>query len=208
VLVDPELSVNVPPEVTAYTGMDAITQLIESYISRPAKPIPRALCLQGLQLAIPNLAIAVRDESCRSAREAMAHAALLSGIALANSGLGLAHGVAAALGAECRVSHGLACAVMLSVAMRANREVSESAFAELGRLIGAGNGTDRAAADAFIDRIDALIAEIGIPKRLNQLGVQREQIPALVVGSHGNSLAGNPRDISDSELTELLNSIW
>jgi alcohol dehydrogenase class IV len=208
VLVDPELSASVPPEVTARTGMDAITQLIESYISRRSKSIPRALCLQGLQLAIPNLALAVKNGSHRGAREAMAHAALLSGIALANSGLGLAHGVAAALGAECRVSHGLACAVMLPVAVRANREVSQSAFAELGRLIGAGNGTDRAAADAFIDRIDALIAEIGIPNRLNQLGVQREQIPALVLGSHGNSLAGNPRDISDSELTELLNSNW
>ncbi len=65
VLVDPELSVSVPPEVTAHTGMDAITQLIESYISRRAKPIPRALCLQGLQLAIPNLATAVQNGSHR-----------------------------------------------------------------------------------------------------------------------------------------------
>ncbi len=209
VLVDPELSVSVPPEVTAHTGMDAITQLIESYISRRAKPIPSALCLQGLQLAIPNLATAVKDGSNRPAREAMAHAALLSGIALANSGLGLAHGVAAALGAECRVSHGLACAVMLPAALRANRKVSEARLAELGQLICAESfADDQAAAEAFIRRINAIIAEIKIPTRLNQLGVKREQIPALVVGSHGNSLSGNPREISDSELTELLSSMW
>ncbi len=121
VLVDPELTVGVPPDVTAHTGMDAITQLIESYISRRAKPIPQAIAIQGLQLAIPALPIAVRDGVNRPAREAMAHAALLSGLALANSGLGLAHGVAAALGAECHVGHGLACAVMLPAALRFNR---------------------------------------------------------------------------------------
>ena len=209
VLVDPELSVSVPPEVTAHTGMDAITQLIESSISRRAKPIPRALCLQGLQLAIPNLAMAVKNGSHRRAREAMAHAALLSGITLANSGLGLAHGVAAALGAECRVSHGLACAVMLPVALRANREISETHLAELARAIcPEAYSDDHAAATAFIDRIESLVAEIKIPTRLNQLGIRREQIPALVTGSHGNSLSGNPRDIGDAELSAILESVW
>ena len=113
VLSDPELTVSMPPEVTTHTGMDAITQLIESYISRCARPIPQALAIHGLQNAIPALTEAVADGRCQWARETMAHAALLSGVALANSGLGLAHGVAAALGSICRVSHGLACAVML-----------------------------------------------------------------------------------------------
>ena len=63
-------------------------------------------------------------------------------------------------------------------------------------------------ATAFIDRIESLVAEIKIPTRLNQLGVRREQIPALVAGSHGNSLSGNPRDIGDAELMEILSSIW
>ncbi|MBV9124699.1 MAG: iron-containing alcohol dehydrogenase, partial [Planctomycetes bacterium] len=92
VLVDPELTVSLPPTTTAYTGMDAITQLIESYLSRRAKPIPQALCLQGLELAAGALAEAVEDGRSRTARERMSHAALLSGLALANSGLGLAHG--------------------------------------------------------------------------------------------------------------------
>ena len=114
-LVDPELTVRVPPEVTAASGMDAITQLIESYISRKAQPIPQALAVQGLLLAVPAIAEAVENGRSRTARERMSHAALLSGMALANSGLGLAHGVAPALGIHCRVPHGMACAVMLPV---------------------------------------------------------------------------------------------
>src|SRR5262249_50269566 len=124
VLVDPELSVSVPPAVTAQTGIDAITQLIESYISRRATPIPRAMAVQGLQLALPAIGEAFENGNSRPSREAMSHAALLSGMALANSGLGMAHGVAAALGVHCNVPHGLACAVMLPVALRVNREVA------------------------------------------------------------------------------------
>ncbi len=209
VLVDPELSVSAPVAITAHSGMDAITQLIESYISRRAKPIPRALCVQGLQLALPALPVAVQDGKCRWAREAMAHAAPLSGMALANSGLGLAHGVAAALGAECRVAHGLACAVMLPAAIEANREVSQTELAELARAtLGRSFASDVEAADAFIERIKSLAAEIQIPARLRDLEVRREQLPALVVGSHGNSLSGNPRDIGDQELAALLEKLW
>ena len=97
-LVDPELTVTVPPAVTAAGGMDAITQLIESYVSRKRQAIPRALAVAGLEDGVPAIVEAVENGRSRPAREAMSHAALLSGIALANSGLGMAHGVAAALG--------------------------------------------------------------------------------------------------------------
>ncbi len=98
VLVDPELTISLPPATTAHGGLDAVTQLIESFISRRARPIPRALAIDGLRLAVPALPEAIRRPHDRQPREAMAQAALLSGLALANSGLGLAHGVAAALG--------------------------------------------------------------------------------------------------------------
>jgi len=105
-LIDPELTVSSPPHVTAASGMDAITQLIESYVSRKAQPIPQALAVEGLKLAIPAIEEAVENGKSRLAREAMAHAAMLSGIALANSGLGMAHGIAAAMGtlAACRTA--------------------------------------------------------------------------------------------------------
>ncbi len=209
VVIDPELTVSLPATTTAYTGMDAITQLIESFISKRSAPIPRALCEQGLELALPAIRRAVQDGSDRPAREAMAHAALLSGLALANSGLGLAHGVAAALGVHCRVPHGLACAVLLPTALRANVSVREADLAQLARRAVHGSwSSDAAAAKALIDEVDTLCRDVGIPARLRDLGVARGQIPELVTGSHGNSLSGNPREISDAELHDLLEAMW
>lgn len=208
VLIDPELSVSVPADITAFTGMDAITQLIESYISRRAAPIPQALSLSGLKLAIPAIAGAVRDGQSRECREAMSQAALLSGLALANSGLGLAHGVAAALGVHCRTPHGLACATMLPAALRVNQQVRERELAQLEQLFDPRTSGDAELAAAFIRRIEGLCREIGIPSRLREIGVAQEQLPALVVGSRGNSMSGNPRDVSDDELLQLLQELW
>jgi alcohol dehydrogenase class IV len=208
-LVDPALTVSVPPAVTAASGMDAITQLIESYISRKAKPIPQALAAQGLKLAMPTLAEAVEYPTARPAREAMSHAALLSGIALANSGLGMAHGVAAALGIHCHVAHGAACALMLPVALRVNREVRQEEFARLCHVV-FGRGapaTPGEAVEYLIEKIVELCDRVKTPRRLSQIGVRREQIPDLVKSSRGSSMSGNPRELSDEELTLILESI-
>ena len=205
VLIDPELAVSVPPMTTAWTGMDAITQLIESYICRFAKPIPQALAIHGLQLALPMVREAVRDGTSRPAREAMAHAALLSGMALANSGLGFAHGVAAALGIYAKVPHGLACAMMLPVALQVNREVAEKPLAELARAaLPIDSGTDAEAADKLIALIDTLCSDLGVPMKLTQVGVRPDQLDDLVHGSRGNSMNGNPRQLGDSELRKIL----
>jgi alcohol dehydrogenase class IV len=188
--------------------MDAITQLVESYISRRAQPIPRALALQGVRMAVPALPTLLDDPQSRAGREAMAHAALLSGIALANSGLGLAHGVAASLGVHARVPHGLACAVMLPVALRANRSICESAYAELETAIDSqSHASDAAAADAFVDRVDQLCETVGVPKTFSALGVRREQLDEVVRGSQGNSMSGTPRDVPGDELRELLEAM-
>ena len=123
----------------------------------------------------------------------MAHAALLSGMALANSGLGVAHGVAAALGVHARTRHGLACAIMLPAALATNRPHCEAELAELARGVWNEHWpSDTAAADAFVSRIDDLCRAVGVPRRLRDIDVTREQIPALVSSSHGNSLDGNP----------------
>src|SRR5208283_445251 len=154
-LIDPELTVSVPPGVTAASGMDAITQLIESYISRKAQPIPQALAMQGLRLAVPAIADAVENGRSQAARERMSHAALLSGMALANSGLGFAHGVAPALGIHCRVPHGMACAVLLPSALRINRTVREAELATLARHV---FGASHASSDG--DAVDSMIEKV------------------------------------------------
>jgi alcohol dehydrogenase class IV len=209
VLVDPELTASVPPATTAWTGMDAITQCIESYISRRARPVAQALAAEGLRRAVPALVEAVRDGRSRPAREAMSHAALMSGMALANSGLGMAHGVAAALGVHARVGHGLACAVMLPAALATNRAGCERLFAGLARHVwNEFWPSDAAAADALVERIDQLCQAVGVPRTLRELGVRREQIPMLARDSRGNSMDGNPLALSDDEILRLLEDLW
>lgn len=207
VLIDPELTVSAPPPVTAASGMDAITQLFESYISCRAKPIPQALAKQGLQLALPAIAEAVQDGTQREPREAMAHAALLSGMCLANSGLGMAHGVAPALGVHCRVPHGAACALMLPVALKANRDVRLKELALLAHGLGHTGMSNEDAVDSLIEEVEQLCITVGVPRRLSEVGVTAEQIPAIVKSSRGNSMSGNPRKISDVELAEILEGI-
>lgn len=205
VVIDPQLAVSLGPAITAHTGMDAITQLIESYLSRKARPIPRALALQGLRGALGAIEEAVENGASRRAREAMAQAALLSGMALANSGLGMAHGVAAALGVHCRTAHGLACAVMLPIALGVNRQVCERQLAELACAAALGcQAPASTAADLLIERIEQICQRIGVPRRLSEIGVSARQIPDLVRDSRGNSMDGNPRSLSDQELTQIL----
>lgn len=205
VLIDPELAVSAPPSITAFSGMDALTQLIESWMSGRAKPIPSALARETIPLAARSLERAVREPSSREAREGMAQAALISGICLANSGLGVAHGVAAALGITCGVAHGLACAVMLPAALEANRVARPREAAEIGRVLsGKAMPSDDEAARAAAPAARALGRRIGIPQRLHDLGVKREQLPELVRGSRGNSMSANPRTIEDAELLAIL----
>jgi alcohol dehydrogenase class IV len=137
----------------------------------------------------------------------MAHAAMLSGICLANSGLGMAHGVAAALGVHCRVPHGAACALMLPVALRVNQEVRRDELADLSRVLWGPEPSPEAAVARLIDEIDRLCDAVGVPRRLSQLGVKAEQIPAIARDSRGSSMSGNPRELSDEELSQLLEQI-
>ena len=148
------------------------------------------------------------DGSNRPAREAMAYAAYLSGMALANSGLGLAHGVAAALGIHCGLAHGLACAVMLPTALRVNKDVRRAKMARLWRLVDPQSQLGEVeASEQFIQHIEGMARNIGIPPRLSAIGVDAVAIPALVKSSRGNSMDGNPRDVSDEELTKLLDEL-
>lgn len=208
-LLDPELTVSCPRDTTAWSGMDAITQLIESLITPKATEITRALCHEGLRCAVPWLQRAVVDPTCRPAREAMSHAAFLSGVTLANAGLGMAHGVAAALGVLCGIPHGLACATLLPVALRVNRGQCEPALAQLAPLFSRRSwDTPAAAADFTVDAVRELALSLRIPLRLRDLGVEKSQLPALVPASRGNSMNGNPRSLSDSELSDILEALW
>jgi alcohol dehydrogenase class IV len=203
VVIDPELTVSVPKEITAWTGMDALTQLIESYLTKKSNAFTSSLCLAGLKDFVPALRTAYHEPTNRAAREKLAQAALYSGIALANSGLGLAHGVAAGLGALHQTPHGLACALMLGPTLHYNQSVCETKYLDLARVICGQN----ASVSQLLTTIQELADELHVPRRLRDVGVTISDLPALVVASQGNSLNGNPRAINTDELLALLKEL-
>ena len=208
-LVDPALTVTCPRSVSAASGLDAITQLIESFVCRFQAPLPRALVLDALPRAIAALPRALADPRDLDARAAMSHAALASGMALTNSGLGMAHGVAAALGIECGTPHGIACAMMLPVAVVVNRSVCENDFAMLEQAIDPDAPRDPVmAADAFVRRIADLCTTAGAPRRLADVGLSRDRLAWLAENSGGASMRGNPVSLDPQTLLPILERIW
>ena len=209
VLVDPALGVGCPRTTIAAAGLDAITQLVESFICRFAQPLPRALVLDTLPRALAALPRLLADPTDLDAQAAMSHAAFVSGVALTNSGLGMAHGVAAALGIECGTPHGVACAVMLPVALRVNAAAAERDLALLERAIDpAAFGDDGALAAAFMARIERLCRAAGVPQRLSDVGLTRERVAWVAEHSGGASMRGNPVELDAARLRPILEAAF
>jgi alcohol dehydrogenase class IV len=213
-LVDPELGVTVPPEVTARSGMDALCQLIESYTSAGAQPMTDALALQGITLAGRSLPRAYRDGRDLDAREDMALAALLSGITLTNAGLGAVHGFAAPLGANYPAPHGAICAVLLPGVMAANVEALRrqspahptlARYAAVGRIM-AGDPSlpDGGAIEAAAAGAARLVRDLDIP-RLGRFGLEPAGVPEMVaLARKASSMRFNPVTLSDAVLGDIL----
>ena len=209
VIIDPALGAGCERATTAAAGLDAITQLIESFICRFARPVPRALVLDALPRALEALPRLLADPDDLHARAAMSHAAFVSGVALTNSGLGMAHGVAAALGIECGTPHGVACALMLPVALRVNAAAAAHDLAALERAVDpAAVGDDGTLAAAFVGRIERLCREAGVPERLAELGLARDRIAWLADNSGGASMRGNPVELDPARLRPILDAVY
>ena len=208
VIVDPELTVSLPPAQTAASGMDALTQCIESYITKKANPITDSMALGGIELAASHLEIAYEQGDNIAAREGMAAASVMSGLCLANSGLGAVHGIAASLGAHYPIGHGLACAILLPHVMRLNLP---AATAKLGRvgvaLTGRNAGEASQNAEAGASFVESLAVRIGIPKNLKAFNIPPEALPILARDSAGSSMSGNPAPLDDRAVEELLRAL-
>lgn len=208
-IIDPALCAGCDHATTAATGLDAITQLVESFICRFARPVPRALVLETLPRALHALPRVLAEPDDLAARAALSHAAFVSGVALANSGLGMAHGVAAALGVECGTAHGLACALMLPIALRVNAVAAAGDLARLERAMDpAAEGDDRLLATAFGERIERLCRMAGVPRRLAEVGLERARIPWLAEHSGGASMRGNPVELDAERLRVILEEAY
>lgn len=220
-VVDPDLLAGIDPVGIATNGMDALTQLLEAYVSIRASAVTDVLALAGLEAARDGLLAWHADPlgpGAPAARERMAFAALLSGICLAHAGLGAVHGLASPLGARHPVPHGAACGATLAAVTRANvsalrlRTPGSPALARyatvgrlLGRLpaVGPASGPDDAAVDALVDTLAAWTSALGVPG-LGRWGVDVDAIPAIVADARGSSMRTNPIVLTDEELAEVL----
>jgi alcohol dehydrogenase len=215
-IVDPDLLAGLSGPAIAANGMDAITQLLEAYVSTRASPLTDALALSGLAAARDGLLAwhaAPDGRDAPAARARMAYAALLSGICLAHAGLGVVHGLAAPLGAHFPIGHGTACGAILAAGIEADRRAIETrapdspALAKLavaGRLL-----ADLPAASDHEARV-ALVAELRrwttilrIPG-LATFGIGESDIGRLVVGSRGSSMRTNPVELTDDEIAAVV----
>jgi alcohol dehydrogenase class IV len=182
--------------------MDALTQLMESFLSRRANPFSDALCREAIPRAARSLELAFRNGGDRSARTEMTLAALSSGLALANAGLGAVHGIAAPVGGLCSAAHGSVCAALLGPVLQTNLEAARrdartglvlERYVELSRLVGASGGDEP---QALIDWVVSLTARLRVP-RLGEQGVVSNQIEEIARRSlAASSMKGNPVTLS------------
>ncbi|MFZ1074496.1 MAG: iron-containing alcohol dehydrogenase [Verrucomicrobiia bacterium] len=210
-LVDPELTYDLPPALTASIGLDALTQLIEPFVCLRANPMTDGLCVEGLRRAARSLRVAFNDGQNKSAREDMAVASLFGGLALANAGLGAVHGFAGPLGGMFPAApHGAICAALLPQVMNVNiRALRQRApesdalrrYDEAGRLL---TGNPRATADDGVEWVRQLAGDLKIP-RLGTYGIKPEHIAELVRKSmQASSMKANPVALTPEELAETL----
>ena len=209
-LVDPELTYNLPPEVTATSGLDALTQLIEPFVSIKANPLTDALCRTGLQQAARSLRRAYENGADKEAREGMSLASLCGGLALANAALGAVHGFASPLGGMLHAPHGALCARFLPLVMEANikaleaRQPEHPALERYREIAQTVTGEKDATALDAAKWTSEVVEELKIP-RLSTYGMRPEDFSEAVQKTQkANSFKGNPIVLNEQELTVIL----
>ncbi len=206
-VVDPVLTMSMPPRLTAITGMDALTHAIEAYTSRWSHPLTSSLALEAAVLISRNLYSAYQKGSNREAREKMSLASLMAGIALNNARLGAVHGLAHPVGLRYHLPHGLVCGILLPYVMEYNLTIVEEKYAriafELG-LVQPGSSSGEAAR-RLIHFVKSLRKRLGIPEKLSEVGLRAEDLSLLAEAAlPSGSLAANPRAARKDDLLEIL----
>ena len=208
-IVDPELTYSMPPSLTASTGLDALTQVLEPFVSVKSNPLTDAICIEGLKRAARSLHRAFKDGSDTRAREDMAIVSLFGGLTLANSKLGAVHGIAGPMGGMFPVPHGVICARLLPFVVEVNvralkRHNSQQYLLRYDQVAQVLTGKSNAKAEEGIDRIHDLCDALDIPG-LSDFGITEDHFPDLIASSKkASSMKGNPVNLTDEELTEIL----
>lgn len=209
-IVDPELTVGLPPALTAATGLDALTQLIEPFVSARANPMTDALCVDGITRVVGALRAAVRDGTDIEAREDMALASLHGGLALANAGLGAVHGLAGPIGGMFGAPHGAVCAALLPGVMAANiralqlRAASAPALSRFGIVATLVTRRAAAAPEESVAWLRELVSDLGVPS-LGTYGIDESHLPAIVQqAERASSMKANPVALTTDEVAAIV----
>ncbi len=209
-IVDPELTFELPPEIAAYTGIDALAQNIEAFLSKQANPLSDAIAREGIKRAGRSLKAACGERLDREAKSDLCIASLCSGMALANAKLGAVHGFAGPIGGMIDAPHGGICGSLLLPVCRANMDtitrrdpngVAAEKFNEIARLL---TGNPSAKGNYAIAWLDALIKDLPL-KKLSELGFTQNHISeAADKAARASSMQGNPIELSQADLREIL----
>jgi alcohol dehydrogenase class IV len=207
-ILDPQLCVSAPPKVTAVSGIDAVTHLMEAYATWKAHPISKAIALEGLALAGKYLKRAYDDGTDLEAREGMSLAAYMGGISFSNSGLGAAHGLGMALNIYYPVPHGIGVGITLPYVMEINAQDNPVIYDAVGEVFyGKRFDTPGEGTKAAIKFIKDLNAHIGIPADLKFLNVTEEMAETMGRECFGSSMSGNPVQLSAEEWGALFKKL-
>ena len=213
-LVDPELTYGLPRDVTVSTGLDALTQLIEPYVSSRANPLVDPYCLDGIRRIAYALRRAWIDGADTGARRDMSLASLFGGLALANAGLGVVHGFASPLGGRWKAPHGALCAAVLPHGMAGNiaalraRSPGHPALERYTAIACLLTGKDEAKAEKGVDWVRSLCVDLGVPS-LRQWGISETDLPNIVEkAARASSMQANPLPLSGEELLAVVSAAW
>lgn len=205
-LLDPEVTVSMPPSLTAFTGIDALTHCIESYTSVRGFPPAEALALHGIKMIARSLRTAVKDGKNIRAREEMLVASMMGGTAFSLNGLGACHAMAHQLSAFFDMPHGLANAILLPRVMKFNLPASPQKFADIAEAMGADirSLSVRQAAEKALEMVETLSADVGVPRYLDDVGATKDKIPAMVERAMAdNPITTNPRPVTPADVEKL-----
>jgi alcohol dehydrogenase class IV len=213
-IIDPELTYDLPKSLTAATGLDALTQLIEPYVSLRANPITDGFCLDGIRRVARSLERACTRPHDTAAREDMALASLLGGLSLANAGLGAVHGFAGPVGGSLNAPHGAVCAALLAPVVEANiqalrlRSPSSPVLARFRYIARLLTGKEDSLPDASASWVREITGRLELP-RLRDLGVRHEHFPSLIDKAIvSSSMKANPIRLTPAELKSILDRAW
>ncbi|MFH0262683.1 L-threonine dehydrogenase [Vibrio barjaei] len=206
---DPELMLAKPASLTAATGMDALTHAIEAYVSIAATPVTDAVAIKAIEMVQANLREAVQNGDNLTARDNMAYAQFMAGMAFNNASLGYVHAIAHQLGGFYDLPHGVCNAILLPHVQQYNAKVVPARLADVARAMGVDTKdmTDEQAANAGLDAIRQLSKDVNIPAGLEQLGVKRDDFDVLAENALKDACGfTNPKQASHEEIVAILDS--